>query len=157
MQSSAHLQADLKQEAAIAILLIAPKWRANGGASFETYVRIYAWRAMQELCAKQSGPVAKSMCGSKFEGTQYGAAAAEASDHGQCPDAHLERKDADDIVCDFVNRRAERFTGKGKLGIRTIKNVLHDLLSGDTCLEVGRRYGCSKQYVSMLAAQAEIS
>lgn len=161
-----HLLADLKQEAAIAIITHAPRWRKDGGANLETFTRIYAWRAMQELCTTQSGPVSRPMNAGKFEGTSYAP-----RDNGHTgvvtnydydtaapqPDEALARKDADKIVREFIERRTERFTGKGKLSVDTIKTALHDLMRGDTCLEVGKRYGCSKQHMSMLAAQAEIA
>lgn len=169
MASSAHLIADLKQEAAIAIFTHSPRWRADGGANLETFTRIYAWRAMQELCTRQRGPVSKPMRGGHFEGTRHGSApadddrmsaqhAAAIEDRSQpTPESILERREADEIVRGFIERRAERFNGKGKLSLKTIKNALRDLISGDTCTEVGQRYGVSKQYVSVLAAEAEIA
>lgn len=168
MPSAAHLLADLKQEAAIAIVLRAPEWKSDGGANLETYTRWYAWRAMQELCTKQSGPVSKPMALGKYEGTVYsvaGGVTTEREDRANeylssacnTPDEMLARKEADEIVRDFIERRASRFSGKGKLSIETIKSALHDLISGDSCTEIGERYGCSKQHISMLAAQAEIA
>lgn len=158
MPSAAHLLADLKQEAAIAVITHAPRWRKNGGANLETFTRIYAWRAMQELCTTQSGPVSKPMNAGKFEGTFYATGTVpDFYDHHSTPDSVMERKDADAIVREFIDRRAERFTGNGKLSIDKIKNALRDLMSGDTCVEVGKRYGTSKQHMSMLAAQAEIA
>lgn len=168
MPSAAHLLPDLKQEAAIAIWDRMGSWRPDGGANLETYTRWYAWRAMQELCTKQSGPVSKPMVLGKFEGTDYASSggintAAEEREHDflstsvNTPDEIMERKDADAIVRDFIERRASRFSGKGKLSIEQIKNALHDLMSGDTCPEVGKRYGVSKQAMSQLAAQAEIA
>lgn len=162
MPSAAHLLADLKQEAAIAIVIRAPDWKPNGGANLETYTRWYAWRAMQELCTKQSGPVSKPMALGKYEGTGYAVDTNTPGDgmlktEYNGPDEALARKDADAIVRDFIDRRTERFSGKGKLSVETIKDALQDLMSGDSCIEIGKRYGCSKQHVSMLAAQAEIS
>lgn len=162
MPSAAHMLADLRQEAAIAIWQRAQTWHPDGGANLETYTRIYAWRAMQELCTKQSGPVCKPMVNGKFEGTISATPGGDTSYRwydleASTPEDFMDRKDADEIVRDFIDRRSARFTGKGKLSVETIKSALHDLLSGDTCLEVGKRYGCSKQHMSMLAAQAEIA
>lgn len=162
MPSAAHLLSDLKQEAAIAIITHAPRWKKDGGANLETFTRIYAWRAMQELCTTQSGPVSKPMNAGKFEGTSYASgegevASTSGSSYDNTPEDLMDRKDANRIVHEFIDRRAERFTGNGKLSIDKIKNALCDLMSGDTCVEVGKRYGTSKQHMSMLAAQAEIA
>lgn len=173
MPSAAHMLADLKQEAAIAIWSRSRSWKKDGGANLETYTRIYAWRAMQELCTKQSGPVSKTMVNGKYEGTSYAAHNSKpgqddgvhADDFGHrfdnggtpTPEEFMERADADEIVRDFIDRRAARFTGKGKLSVEKIKCALRDLMSGDSCQEIGPRYGVSKQYISTLAAQAEIA
>lgn len=158
LPSHTHLQDDLQQEAAIAIVACAARFN-EANPSFQHYAYVYARKAMQKLCSEQAGPVRKSWGdGRDFAGSKYGddfptIACADF----ERPDHQYERREANEIVHDLVDRRAQLFSGKGKLDRPTIKRALTDMISGDTCLEVAKRYGCSKQRMHMLAAQAGIS
>lgn len=157
MQTAEHMFDDLKQEAAIAIVFKASHWRQDGGANLETFTRIYAWKAMQQLCVSQSGPVTKTIRNGKFEGASYGAShAVDDQIASETPETLIERKQADEIVRELIERRARRFTGKGVLSKEAIKNALQDLMSGDTPTQVSQKYGCTRQRMQQLAVRAGV-
>lgn len=156
--TAVHIRADLKQEAAIAIALAAPRWSAKGGANMETFTKIYAWRAMQIFCSKQSGPVSRPTDQKgHFEGTQYGTEefTHQVSD-GVTPETIYERRQADAIVKTFVKARAKQFSGSGKLSQGDVRHVLTEVMAGDSCAEVGKRYGVSKQGVHQIVTKAGV-
>lgn len=169
LPSCAHMREDLKQEAAFAIARKAESYDPSRGAPLDHFLYTYARKAMQRFTAEQSGPVSKPVEDREFAGSHYichdfgnrGGAAdcdsfLEKVRANETPEDVLERANANEIVHEFVNRRAAIFSGKGKLSHAMIKRALTDMISGDTCLEVAKRYGCSKQRMSMLAAQAGI-
>lgn len=166
MPGLAHLREDLMQECAIVAYAHAERF-VPGRGSLDRFLYTYARKAMQTYCSHNGGPVVRPPLDRHFSGSEYYVrASAELTDDffgnlqthaGNNPDEALERKQANEIVHDLIDRRAQIFSGKGKLSRDQIKGALTEMIAGDSCVEVAQRYGCSKQRMHMIADEAGIS
>ncbi len=147
LPSSRHLFEELAQEAAIAILAVAPRYRP-GALSIESYVKPYALKACQKHCAGFSGPVNRAHLPNDYHGSRavwLGSIQEQAS--GESPEDTVDRQRADAIAKELCEQRSKSFRNPQRA-----KEILHASLTQSTTA-VGVQYGISRQRVEQIIAK----
>lgn len=149
MPSATHLREELQQEAAIAILLCAPRYRP-GTMSLTTFLWPRAWKALQTHTSALAGPVNRVANSDGFHGTS-GAAIYDGASSSR-PDDILARTQADRDFRRLCMDAAASFKNP-----QQVAEILHQALSGATYDEVGKTHGLSRQRINQIVQRSGLA